>query len=698
MPPHKKKETIPVTRLNVLEAEAEATNLRRQIKHHDTLYHQKDAPETSDAAYDALRQRLEEIEAAFPDLVTNDSPTRTVGAKAIKEFGKIRHAVPMLSLANSFSDEDLSDFIDRVRKFLKLADTAPLDILAEPKIDGLSCSLRYEKGNLVQAATRGDGKEGEDVTLNIRTISSIPPSLPKDAPDVLEVRGEVYMTRHDFAKLNAAQENAGEKIFANPRNAAAGSLRQLDSSITAKRPLRFFGYALGETSAPIATTQDGVRKALKKWGFDIPSPSLVSDDLKALLHFHAKTYEDRPDIAYDLDGIVYKVNDLAYQTRLGFISRSPRWASAHKFPAEQAETIIHKISIQVGRTGVLTPVAELEPINVGGVMVSRATLHNKDEIERKDVRPGDHVIIQRAGDVIPQVVRSLPKKRKSGSKPFHFPTHCPECGSLAHREEGEAAIRCSGGLVCPAQGVERLKHFVSRNAFDIEGLGEKIIKEFWDEGLIKSPADIFRLEKHALALKEREGWGDQSVGNLMQAIEERRTIPLDRFIYALGIRQVGQATAKKIAAHYGSLETLLAEIKKARDPESPARQSLLEISDVGPAVAEDTVSFFEEKHNLDAVKDLMHELTLKDYQAAKIVDSALNGKTLVFTGTLARMSRDEAKTKAESLGAKVAGSVSKNTDYVVAGEDAGSKLKKAKELGVTVLSEDEWLALAEKKT
>lgn len=677
----------------MLEAAAEAADLRKRLRHHDQLYYQKDAPEISDAEYDALRRRLEDIEAAFPSLVTADSPTRTVGAKPLKEFAKIKHVVPMLSLANSFEDEEVGDFVARVKKFLNLGAEAGVDILAEPKIDGLSCSLRYEKGQLVQAATRGDGEEGEDVTLNVKTISSIPHSLPKDAPDVFEVRGEVYMTRQDFAELNHAQAAAGEKIFANPRNAAAGSLRQLDSSITAKRPLRFFGYALGETSEPIAETQDGVRQKLKKWGFQIPSPSLVSSDVEKILNFHKKTYEDRPNIAYDLDGIVYKVNDLGYQKRLGFISRSPRWATAHKFPAEQAETVIHRIVIQVGRTGTLTPVAELEPINVGGVMVSRATLHNKDEIERKDIREGDLVVIQRAGDVIPQVVKSLPEKRKSGSRPFHFPTHCPECGSAAIREEDEAATRCTGGLICPAQAIERFKHFVSKHAFDIEGLGDKIIKEFWDENLIKTPGDIFRLKKHAAALKDREGWGELSVKNLLEAIEERRNIALDRFIYALGIRQIGQATAKKIASCYETLDHLISTMQEARDETGSARQALLDIGDIGPAVAQDLISFFAEKHNMDVIRDLRRELDIQDYKRPKTVASAVTGKTVVFTGKLVKMGRDEAKTFAESLGAKVAGSVSKNTDYVVAGEDAGSKLKKAQELGVKILSEEEWIKL-----
>lgn len=690
MPPKKNKQ-IPVDTLNLLEATAEAADLKHRIQHHDILYHQKDAPEISDAAYDALRQRLEAIEKAFPQLASPDSPTQKVGAKPAREFSKVRHALPMLSLSNSFDDEDITDFVTRVRKFLQLPDTEPLDILAEPKIDGLSCSLRYERGQLVQAATRGDGEEGEDITANIKTIKSIPQHLPKSVPEILEVRGEVYMTRADFAQLNREQESAEEKIFANPRNAAAGSLRQLDAQITAKRPLRFFGYALGAVSAPISTTQAGIRQTLAEWGFEIPQPAVVAKTAAELLAFHAKVYEDRPTIAYDLDGIVYKVNALDYQKRLGFISRSPRWATAHKFPAEQAETILHTITIQVGRTGTLTPVAELEPINVGGVMVSRATLHNEDEIERKDVRAGDYVIVQRAGDVIPQIVRSLPHKRTKDSKPFIFPRHCPECGSPALREEDGVALRCTGGLICPAQAVERLKHFVSRLAFDIEGLGDKIIRELWEEKLVQTPADIFRLAQYADLLKEREGWGELSVKNVLKAVENRRSISLERFVYALGIRQVGQATAKKLAHAYENMDSLLEQMKACKDAESAAFQALINIEDIGPAVAEDIIRFFSDAHNEAMIKDLQGEVSIKAFERPQTMSSVVTGKTVVFTGKLLKMGREEAKAHAETLGAKVASAVSKNTDYVIAGEDSGSKLKKAQELGVSVLSEEEWL-------
>lgn len=682
----------PPPKKSVKSLEMEATLLREQIARHDILYHQQDAPEISDAEYDKLKRRLEDIEKILPPADGLFSPTQSVGAKPAAAFAKVRHRVPMLSLGNAFSAEDVADFCDRVRKFLNLGVDVPLDILAEPKIDGLSCSLRYENGKFVQAATRGDGEEGEDVTANIMTVADVPKTIT-GAPDILEVRGEIYMTRDDFSALNAAQEAAGDKIFANPRNAAAGSLRQLDPTITARRPLRFFGYALGETSAAIADTQEGIRAALEKFGFQIPAPATVCGTADALVAFHENVYGARPDIPYDLDGIVYKVNNLEFQRRLGFISRAPRWAIAHKFPAEQAETVLEAIEVQVGRTGTLTPVAHLKPVNVGGVIVSRATLHNQDEIERKDVRAGDHVIIQRAGDVIPQIVRSLPEKRGAGSVPYIFPQNCPACGRAAVRAEDEAATRCTGGLLCPAQAVERLKHFVSRLAFDIEGLGDKIIREFYDEGIVRLPADIFRLARHADALKERDGWGALSVTNLMTAIDARRRIGLERFIYALGIRQVGQATAKKLAMHYETLENLRAHIPAAADAENAAYQNLIAIEDIGPAVAADIIAFFNDAQQMAAVDDVCAELDIEPYIRVQVEDSPVAGKTVVFTGKLTRLGREEAKAQAEALGAKVAGSVSKNTQYVIAGEDAGSKLKKAAELGVIVLSEDDWLSL-----
>lgn len=680
--------TTPPESLSPLEARLEIDTLVRALRHHDKLYHQKDAPEISDADYDALKRRLIALERAFPDMAKPDSPTQTVGAKPLAAFKKVRHAVPMLSLGNLFSEEDVTDFIERINRFLNRGLSEPIDILAEPKIDGLSCSLRYEDGKLVQAATRGDGEEGEDVTANVQHIADIPKTIT-GAPAVLEVRGEVYMTRDDFAALNRAQDELGDKTFANPRNAAAGSLRQLDPNITRMRPLRFFGYALGEVSAPIATTQKGIRDKLSAFGFRVPEPSVVVSDARGLVAFHETVYGMRARIPFDLDGIVYKVNDLTLQQRLGFVSRAPRWATAHKFPAEQAETILEDIEIQVGRTGVLTPVAILAPVTVGGVVVSRATLHNEDEIQRKGVYAGARVVIQRAGDVIPQLVRVLDPKP---DKVFAFPAYCPECGSPAVRHEDEAATRCTGGLACPAQAVERLRHFVSRQAFDIEGLGEKIIAEFFADRLIRTPADVFRLKNHADDIRTREGWGELSVTNLLKAIEDRRTIALDRFIFALGIRQVGQATAKRLAQHYESITRLQQSLIAAQSEDAPV-QELLSIEDIGPSVAADLIEFFKASQNRAAVDDLLSEVAVQDYVRRAAVQSPVTGKTVVFTGKLIRMSRDEAKAQAESLGAKVAGSVSKNTDYVVAGEDAGSKLKKAAELGVAVLSEDDWLAL-----
>lgn len=678
------------------DAKKRHAELAKLIRHHDALYYQQDAPEISDADYDSLRLELEALEKAYPALATPDSPTRRVGAEAAGGFKKVRHAVPMLSLTNAFEDQDVLDFIERVRNFLNLKDAA-IAVVAEPKIDGLSCSLRYEGGRLVLAATRGDGAEGEDITANIRTVKDVPQVLKGDPPDILEVRGEIYMRRDEFAALNAAQEKAGKPVFANPRNAAAGSVRQLDANISAARPLHFFGYALGTSSAPIADSQWGIRKKLKSYGFAEAEPAQLCETTEDILSYYRKIMEGRADIPYDIDGVVYKVDRLDWQERLGFVSRAPRWATAHKFPAQQAVTVLKDIVIQVGRTGALTPVAELEPVTVGGVVVSRATLHNEDEIARKDVRVGDHVILQRAGDVIPQIVGVVMDKRKPGAKKFVFPDTCPVCGSKAVREEGEVARRCTGGLVCGAQAVERLKHFVSRNAFDIEGLGDKIVSEFWNEGRVRTPGDIFRLAendaKNIAQLKNREGWGAQSVKKLFDAIEARRTIGLERFIYALGIPQVGEATAKKLAANYGSFDNWVAAMTRAGDRESEAWAELLTIEDIGPSVAGDVADFFSEAHNRAVLDDLGRVLTITPYTLPKAGDSPVAGKTVVFTGTLSQMTRGEAKARAEALGAKVAGSVSKKTDYVVAGEDAGSKLKNARELGIAVLSEQEWLDL-----
>ncbi len=683
--------------LDLFDARYRHGELVRQIRQHDKLYYQKDKPEISDADYDRLRHELEKIEAEYPDLITPDSPTQTVGTAPSAGFRKVKHSTPMLSLSNAFSEEDLNDFLVRVRRFLGMKDDAALEILAEPKIDGLSCSLRYEKRRLVLAATRGDGAEGEDITANVRTIKDVPQELPGDAPDVLEVRGEIYMRRDDFMALNKKQAEGGKQLFANPRNAAAGSVRQLDSKITETRPIHFFGYSLGEVSAPIAKTQNDIRKKLADWGFAEAKPFRVCKDMTTLMKYYEEVGTLRADLGYEIDGVVYKVNDLALQERLGFVSRAPRWATAHKFPAERAVTVLNAIDIQVGRTGTLTPVARLEPITVGGVVVSNATLHNEDEIERKDVRIGDHVVVQRAGDVIPQIVEVLKDKRTGKEKKFKYPDKCPECGSLAIREEGEVAKRCTGGLICPAQAKERLKHFVSRLAFDIEGLGEKIIEEFWEKELIKSPADIFRLEKKNKSLQppleEWEGWGEKSVEKLFTSIENRKAISLDRFIYALGIRQIGEATAKKLAVNYTSIENLRSEMKKAQKRESENFQNLVSIEDIGPSVADDLLGFFAEEHNTDILDDLQKILTIQPYERPDSSGSPVAGKTVVFTGTLVQLTRQEAKVGAERLGAKVAGSVSAKTDYVVAGEDAGSKLKKARELNVTVLTEEEWLKL-----
>ncbi|MDB5492586.1 MAG: ligA [Micavibrio sp.] len=683
---------------DVADAKKRYADLVKEISQHDVLYHQKDKPKISDADYDALRRELEALEAEHPEFVRADSPSQKVGAAVASGFKKATHNVPMLSLSNAFADEDVTDFFDRVRRFLNLGEAEEVAVVAEPKIDGLSCSLRYEDGRLVRAATRGDGATGEDITANVLTIADVPQILKGRPPAVLEVRGEVYMRRDEFRAMNERQEAAGKPAFANPRNAAAGSVRQLDSAVTAERPLHFFGYALGEFSENFAESQSDIRKKLKSFGFIAAEPSTVCKSAEEVLAYYRAIGVQRPDLDYDIDGVVYKIDRLDWQERLGFVSRAPRWAIAHKFPAQQAVTILNDILVQVGRTGTLTPVAELEPITVGGVVVSRATLHNQDEIERKDVRVGDHVVIQRAGDVIPQIVSVVMEKRKPGARKFNMPETCPVCGSHAVREEGEVALRCTGGLICGAQAVERLKHFVSRNAFDIEGLGDKIITEFWNEGLIKTPGDIFRLEekdRQSIAqLKNREGWGDLSVANLYKSIESRRVIGLERFIYALGIRQVGEATAKKLAANYGTFENWMAMMQTAlQEPEGEAYTDLLSIEDIGPSVAGDVLAFFEEKHNLDVLQDLGRELTINPYVLPKAGNTPVAGKTVVFTGTLAQMTRGEAKARAETLGAKVAGSVSKKTDYVVAGEDAGSKLKDARALGVTVLSEQEWLDL-----
>ncbi|MDD3287407.1 MAG: NAD-dependent DNA ligase LigA [Alphaproteobacteria bacterium] len=669
----------------------EMSALAQQIRRHDELYHQNDAPEISDAEYDALRARYRRLRELFPDAIPDNDPEKKVGAAPAAGFGKITHSAPMLSLNNAFSSDDIVDFTSRIRRFLQLSDDTALAFMAEPKIDGLSAALRYEKGVLIQAATRGDGTTGENITTNAKTIKNIPHKLKAPFPDVVEIRGEIYLNRSDFMDLNALRTKAGEQLFANPRNAAAGSVRQLDPRVTASRPLKFFAYALGEISGTESQTQHELRDQLKQWGFDLNEPARMCFGPDELLAYYQNMEEQRHALPFDIDGVVYKLDRQDWQERLGFASRAPRWAIAHKFAAEQAETRLNKIIIQVGRTGALTPVAELEPITVGGVVVSRATLHNEDEITRKDIREGDIVLIQRAGDVIPQIVSS---KHIGNTKAFKFPDRCPECKSLALRDEGMAVRRCTGGIICPAQAVERLCHFVSRNAFNIEGFGEQRVRELWQDKLITSPADIFNLHKHKDEIAKREGWGDLSTSKLLTAIEARRTIPLDRFIYSLGIRQIGEATAKLLAKRYGDLNNWRKSMLSARDAESDAWRELTDIDQIGPLVAGDLVSFFSEKHNLDALDALARELNIEKYVATTTGDSPLTGKTIVFTGSLTSMSRAEAKARAESMGATVSGSVSKKTDYVVEGEESGSKAAKARELGVTILSEAEWVKIS----
>jgi len=687
-------------------AEAEIARLSAEISHHDALYYRDDAPEISDAEYDALRRRLTSLEDAHPDLKRAESPSSKVGAQPVAAFGKIRHDVPMLSLGNAFADQDVIDFAQRVRRFLNLAETDALDITAEPKIDGLSISIRYDHGKLVQAATRGDGSEGENVTANVKTISEIPHILKgRNVPELIDIRGEIYLGHKDFETLNATQAASGDKIFANPRNAAAGSLRQLDSSITARRPLRFFAYAWGAVSKLPADTQSGVVQAFGDWGLPVNPLMRITASPDELLAFYREVESRRSQLGYDIDGVVYKVNRLDYQERLGFVSRSPRWAIAHKFAAERATTVLNKIEIQVGRTGALTPVAKLEPVTVGGVVVSNATLHNEDEIARKDIREGDTVVVQRAGDVIPQVVEVVLDRRPKGAKPYAFPTVCPICGSHAVREadeEGNAADvvrRCTGGLICPAQVKERLKHFVSRNAFDIEGLGAEKIQFFFETGRIKSAADIFTLERRDREsdepLTKVRGFKETSVRKLFAAIDARRSVPLDRFMFALGIRHIGETTAKDLAKAYGTLDALRSAVDAAiaDGKGSEAYQDIDNIEGIGETVVDALVDFFGEQHNREQLAALLNEVTVTPFIRAQEKDTPVTGKTVVFTGTLTKLTRNEAKAQAERLGAKVSGSVSKKTDYVVAGAEAGSKLDNARALGVAVLTEDEWLDL-----
>ncbi len=670
--------------------EAEAANrlmrLAKEIAKHNRLYHTLDTPEISDANYDALIRENNALEAEFPHLIRDDSPNKSVGASPASHLAKVTHAKPMLSLDNAFSDEDVADFVGRVRRFLNLADDTPVVLTAEPKIDGLSCSLRYVNGELVQAATRGDGTIGEDVTANVRTISDIPTILTGHSiPDIFEIRGEIYMAKADFEALNAKAEADGTKPFANPRNAAAGSLRQKDASVTAVRPLRFLAHGWGEASALPGGTQFDVIKSIEAWGLPVDPYFKRTVTVKETLNHYRNIEQARADLPFDIDGVVYKVDRLDWQARLGFLSKSPRWAIAHKFPAERAETTLEAIDIQVGRTGKLTPVGRLRPVTVGGVVVSNVTLHNRDEIARLGVRPGDRVVVQRAGDVIPQIVENLSRDEEKHA--YAFPDHCPECGSEAMAEEGEVDIRCTGGLVCPAQRVERLKHFVSRGALDIEGLGEKTITEFFEAGWLHSPADIFRLKARRTEILARDGWQEKSVDNLLAAIEAKRTPDPIKFLFGLGIRHVGAGTSKDLIRAFGTVERV-AKVAHHDD----AAIELTAIEGIGPVVAEALVEFFHEPHNQTAWDDLLSEVAPVAY-VSNIRASAVSGKTIVFTGSLETMSRDEAKAQAEALGAKTSGSVSAKTDILVAGPGAGSKLKKAAELGIEVIDEAGWAAI-----
>ena len=686
---------------DLTEAEAldELIHLADDLAAHDLRY-RDEAPTITDGEYDALKRRNSDLEDRFPHLVRENSPSLKVGAARAETFSPVVHGTPMLSLDNAFSNEEAVEFDAKVRRFLRLPDEV-IGYTAEPKIDGLSASLRYENGVLVQGATRGDGRTGEDVTANLKTVSEIPHKLQGSGwPDLIEIRGEVYLGHADFAALNAAAEAAGTKTYVNPRNSASGSLRQIDPSITAKRSLRFFAYAWGLLSAPFAETQWEALAALRSWGFKVTPQARRVENAEGLLAAYAEMEALRPNLDFDIDGVVYKVDRLDWQTRLGFVSRSPRWAIARKFPAEQARTVLDGIDIQVGRTGAVTPVARLRPVTVGGVVVVNATLHNADEIARKDVRIGDTVILQRAGDVIPQIVEVVLDQRPADAVPFEFPTHCP-CPlhtPLARETTAGGAEtvvrRCTGEFACPFQRIEHLIHFVSRRAFDIEGLGVKQLQAFFDEGLVKEPADIFRLarnEEALAALRERDGYGETSINNLVRSIDARRTVPLDRFIYGLGIRHIGENSSLILARGYGSAPAFLAAMDKVAGRDADAIAELDAFDQIGEAVIEAAASYFAEDHNRRIVQDLVGQLTIQDPEAPK-TDTAVAGKTVVFTGALEQMTRDEAKARAESLGAKVASSVSKKTDIVVAGPGAGSKLKTAAELGVQVMTEDEWLA------
>ncbi len=690
---------IPADRLSEEEAQEELKRLSALIAYHDRLYYLEDQPEISDGEYDELRLRNAAIEKRFSHLIREDSPSLRVGTPLLGAFKKVRHRRAMLSLDNGFEDQDVYDFFDRIRRFLGLSRETPIEVVAEPKIDGLSATLDYQKNHFFLGATRGDGIEGEDITFNLKTIKDIPSFIgAKDFPSATEIRGEVYMRHEDFMAMNRERETQRLPFFANPRNAAAGSVRQLDSAITASRPLKFFAYGCDDYGPFPVTTHWEFLEKLKGWGFVVNPLARLCEGVEEVLVYYRELEAQRESLAYDIDGIVYKLNRIDWQNRMGYSARAPRWALAHKFPAQKAQTRLNDILIQVGRTGTLTPVALLEPVTVGGVVVSRATLHNEDEMARKDIRVGDTVIIQRAGDVIPQILEVILEKRPVNSKSFEFPPICPVCGSHAIRLPGEAARKCIGGLVCTAQAALRLRHFVSRDAFDIEGFGSKYVEAFYKEGLIRFPQDIFTLEERdrqsLTPLRTREGWGPLSAKNLFRAIEERRKISLSRFIYALGIPQVGQATAKLLARHYLSYTAWKEAMIDAKNPESEAYSDLLSIDGIGPSVSEDLIAFFDELHNLEVLNALLENVTIIDEKPSQSSFSLLANKTIVFTGTLKHMSRSEAKVRAEALGAKVSSSVSAKTDYVVIGADAGSKAKTAKELGVKMLTEEEWLKMA----
>ena len=698
---------IAIDDLTKAQAAQELARLAEEIATHDAAYYNEDAPQITDAEYDALRLRNEAIEARFPELKRTDSPSERVGVAPTGPFGKVDHSVPMLSLGNAFDAGDVDDFVARVRRFLNWPENETLAFTSEPKIDGLSASLRYEKGVFVRGATRGDGRVGEDITANLRTLDDVPEKLPDGAPDVLEVRGEVYMGHKEFAALNQRQAAAGGKIFANPRNAAAGSLRQIDSKITAERPLRFFAYAWGELSAMPADTQSGMIEFFAQMGFSTNPEFTCRPDASALMAHWAEIESRRAALGYDIDGMVYKVDRLDLQNRLGFVSRAPRWAIAHKFPAEKATTRLHDIDIQVGRTGALTPVAKLDPVTVGGVVVSNATLHNADEIARKDIRIGDMVVIQRAGDVIPQIVSVIADARPADSVAYIFPQNCPACGAEAVRETREdgaqdVVTRCTGGLTCPAQARERLRHFVSRNAFDIEGLGSKQVDDFCDLGLIKSPPDIFHLESRYAAAPpdiwkytsgKNKGLLKDSAKKLFAAIAARRNVELERFIFALGIRHVGETTALMLARHFGTIEAMQEAGQALAAGDAKMREELASLDGAGDTLVAALTDFFHEPHNRETIDALLAAGVAPIAPEAVAQDSEIAGKSIVFTGTLETMTRAEAKARAEVLGAKVVGSVSAKTDIVVAGPGAGSKLTKAEELGLQVFTEEDWAAL-----